>query len=174
MASIESNIIDAVRDALIAAGYTVFDSILDHHTGRRTKSKTYIEIDRFVTTDWTEVTQETITGPYTFGMRYRQNVTLVKNSNGEMVDFTTNCQLIEKTISQVQTGPMFNRPNVSQDGSQTGSNRDLNRDFVVSGILATTQDRSQPSDAKTWNQLQSDGTTWNDLNTTTWDSLEPV
>ena len=143
MASIESSIIGAIKVALVNDGYTVFDSIDNHHTGRKTKSKTYIELDRSITTDWTEITQETITGPYTFIMRYHQAVSLVKNNNGEMLDFTTNCLLIEKSISQVQTGPMFNRLNIAQDGTATSDLRGLTREFIITGTLAAHQDRRE-------------------------------
>jgi len=142
MAAIENLIINAVRTALITGGYTVFDSILDHHTGRRTKSKTYIELDRSITMDLTEITQECSSGPYTLNMRYRQGQTLIKNTNGEMLTFTDNVNLILQSISQVETAGMYNRINIAEATTETGSIRSLMRDFVISGTLSVNQDRT--------------------------------
>ena len=142
MASFGSEIINAVRDALIASGYTVFDSILDRHTGRATKSRDYVMIDRSITTDWTEQSQETMMGPFSLRLRFYQKAAKVRNSNPEMNATESACFQLEKDVSQVKTKNMFNRINIQRIPTMANALRGFTADFTITRTLSAAQDRS--------------------------------
>lgn len=143
MSSVETSIINGLRDALIAEGYTVFNTIYESHTGRATKSGEYVMIGDSMTTDWTEITQDVITGPFTLMMRYHLPKNKVQNSNPEMVDIDTDGFALLKAISQVKVGTMYNRFNVSKEVNTTTGLRGKVIDYTITGKLAATQSRTE-------------------------------
>ena len=96
-----------------------------------------------MTTDWTEVTTDCITGPYTLMMRYHIPKQKVQNSNADMVSVDTLSFELERAISQVKVGTMYNRFNVSKEVNTTTGLRGYVIDYTITGTLGATQDRSE-------------------------------
>ena len=142
MASVERTYIDAIRTALTSAGFTVFNSILDRHTGFRTRNRSYVELGRGWNRTMDEITTDCISGPYSFRIRYYQHKQLVTNSSGEVQTFEDNCQTLEAAISQVKTKGLYTKPNISIVEGVASNLQGLVRDYELSGTVASAQNRS--------------------------------
>jgi hypothetical protein len=96
-----------------------------------------------MTTDWTEITEGVMTGPYTLMMRYHIPKKKVQNNNSDMSTVSSLSFALEKAISQVKVGTMYNRFNVSKEVNTTTGLRGYVIDYTISGKLGATQDRSE-------------------------------
>ena len=143
MASIESDIITAIKTALVTAGFTVYDFIADHHTGRMTKSGSYVMIDRSMTTDWQGLTWDTVKSDISIRLRYYQGVQKITNQSGEMITATTACKNIEKAIYNVKQGTMYNRIAMSADLNIANNLRGFVRDWTLSATLSARADKTE-------------------------------
>lgn len=164
--------ITALRDSLELVGFKVFSGILDHHTGFRTRTRSYIEIARSIVRTSNNITQGTIAGPFTLRLKYYQHRAWVTNSNNERVSLGDNLQLMEKAFSQVIVNGMYTPFDTQVDESAAKMSTGFTTNYILSGNLATRQDRGEVPDQNTWDILGSTGITWDSLNTTTWDQLE--
>lgn len=140
--STEKLFIDAIRAALTSAGFSVFDSILDRHTGRRTRSKTYVELGRGWERDMDEITTDCIQGEYSYRLRYHQGKTIVKNNAGQMQTFSDACQTMESAIAQVKTAGLFTRPKMRIVEAEGHDLQGIVRDYELTGTVTSSQDRS--------------------------------
>ena len=143
MSSIDSDIITALKTALVDAGFKVYDYISDHHTGHMTKSGTYVMIDRSMTTDWQPLTWDTVKTEMSLRMRYYQGVPKITNKSGEMVTATTACMDVERAIYNVKQGTMYSRIKMSADENVANNLRGFVRDWTLTCTLAACADKSE-------------------------------
>ena len=133
--SIEADIITEIRNVLLNAGYKVFDCIHEYHTGFATKSGTYVMIDRAITVDWVEVTEETLESPFNLNLRYYQGKQKVSNKAGEIITVSEACSALEALLSNIRVNGMFSRISVRAMPTTATGLRGFARDYVLSGKL---------------------------------------
>ncbi len=137
--------LDATKTALEAAGFTVFNNILDHHNGNRTRTMSYIELARTIERTSDVMASGAIIGPFSFRMRVRMHQQWVVNTLGERQGVNDALQIIEKSISAVKVNGMYTEFDMVVEESVATSNTSTMSDYVLSGMLGTPENRSEVS-----------------------------
>ena len=143
--SFADGIITACKNALEINGYTVFLNVLGYHTGRRTKSRTYVELERSITQNVTEDTWETASGTFSLGARLHKGYLKVPNDNASQSAFSAVVKGVEKSLAQVKIGGMYTRLNISREESSVNGLRGIVQDFNLFGNISICQDRNSCS-----------------------------
>ena len=142
MASVQGTMIDALRSSLVTAGFRVFNGIKDHHTGRRPRTRSYVEIAQTITRESNNITGGCISGPFSLRLKYYHHKQWVTNSNGQAQDLETALQTLELAFSQVWVVGMHTPFDIRIVESVAGNNNSYYTEFELYGTLATNQDRT--------------------------------
>lgn len=79
---------------------------------------------------------------------------------------------IEMALSEIEGGGILMKPSTSKGSSESG--KGMIKRVITISIDGAECRTATVEDMNTWDKLETVGTTWDDLNATTWDSLEPV
>jgi len=143
MPSVQHTIIDSLRTALESAGFKVFNGIKGHHTGFRTRTRSYIEIAQTISRESNNITAECVSGPFTLRLKYYHHKQWVTNSKGQAQSLEDCLQLMEQAFSQVWEPGMYTPFDCRVVESIAGNNNSYYTEYELYGTLATLQDRGE-------------------------------
>jgi len=137
--SVNALIREAIGSTLETAGFVVFDNILEHHTGVRTRHREYIEISRGSSRVYDEIVDDKVSGEYSIDLRMYYPTGFLKNTVCNSCTFEDRFAYVCSLLSTIQIGGMYTRFNISHTDTEAPSNSGLSRVITLSCMMSTSR-----------------------------------